>query len=136
MPAIALTPPAEDVALNLMLGGVVVTTSLVDAAALAVGIIFLAYVSTNLVFGFDGDLQVLTSSRRTSSSAGEASIPLVEAAHWRPLPSLDEISESCYCIADEGLCRWYLCTSPANEECSPDDSFSAYYACPIYLCQM
>ena len=149
-PASALPPPSEGGDLfDLLLGGTVLSSSVVDAASLIVGVSFLAYASTTYVFAtFDGgfrafssahgglseDVPLLTSSRR--NGAGKKAVSLVEASHWRPLPSLEEISQSCYCIADEGLCRWFLCTSPTSEDCSPDDSFSAYYGRAVYLCQM
>lgn len=55
------------------------------------------------------------------------------------LPSLTELSESCFCIAEDASQaghRLFICATASDEECTADEAFSAYYGKPVFLCQM
>ena len=58
-----------------------------------------------------------------------------------PLPTLDEIQDSCVYIAREAQYgNWYLCTDPTTgslqSTCEPDEGFSSYYGQPVFVCQL
>jgi len=58
----------------------------------------------------------------------------------RPLPSLEELADSCVLVASGPNGHWAMCLTPGaqggkfDSSCEPDETFSAYYEQPIYIC--
>lgn len=71
--------------------------------------------------------------------------PLLDELRWMTnskLPSLDELREACFMVAEGEEHNLFLCATPNDEaeqkltgvSCRPDAAFSKYYNAPVYLC--
>jgi len=52
----------------------------------------------------------------------------------RPLPAIDELADACVIIATGPHGSWSLCSTPSDSACEPDDTFSAHYGQPVFIC--
>jgi hypothetical protein len=52
----------------------------------------------------------------------------------RPLPTMDELADACVIIATGPHGSWSLCSTPSDSACEPDDTFSAHYGQPVFIC--
>lgn len=56
------------------------------------------------------------------------------------LPSIEELMDGCYLVAESAWHpaqedqSFFLCATPSDDHCQPDEDFSAYYDQPVYLC--
>jgi len=105
----------------LFLAGIVVTVVLAEATA---------------VLTATASINGLGSHRSRDLPLHELAQPATPHMAWlagKPLPSLGELAESCYLVAEEGAKSWFICAS-ATGDCSADEEFSAYYGQPVYIC--
>ena len=74
---------------------------------------------------------------------GSSSVQLSECKDWlagHPLPSLQELSDACVIIATGPTGNWALCLTPGvtgsefDGSCELDETFSAHYQQPVYIC--
>ena len=100
----------------LFLAGIVVTVVLAEATAVPA--------ATTSINGLG--------SQSREMPLHELAQPATPHMAWlagKPLPSLGELAESCYLVADEGSKSWFICASPTGD-CSVDEFYSAHYGQP------
>jgi len=54
----------------------------------------------------------------------------------RPLPTMEELTDACVLIASGPQGHWAMCAWPKDATCEADETFSAYYGQPVYVCPM
>jgi hypothetical protein len=81
--------------------------------------------------------------RVDTDARGSAPLTTADAAFeikdWmagRPLPTLEELKQSCVLIAEGSGGPWSMCVAPFDETCEPDETFSEHYGEPVYVCQL
>ena len=58
---------------------------------------------------------------------------------WRAgaaLPSFEDLTNACHCVAQEADKTWFLCAKALSPDCIPDEDFTDYYGQPVYLCAL
>lgn len=116
-------------------------------ALLMVGLVA-AFSASYLVSATGGLGLGLAGGVATAGGAGRVAAPpepragMMEWMAGAPLPTLDELRESCWMIGNDGLRdgrRKFLCFEPTNAgayDCEADEEFSDFYGLPVYVCEM